>query len=1430
MDYDEVLAREMAPERVDERLDRLALLEGKMFKPVSRPYSRVAIFPSHVDDEVEWTLGFLEAIKPQLVLQPLLNCPNPPHRANRSPTSLWSAPGRKFTDLPLDVFLEVSPHLYPLDIINLSRTSKPLRSLLLSKCSRPIWTTALAKVVELPPRPHDMSEPLYAALVFDCRCFACGVNNAFSVDYALRVRMCKECYKKNVVVAESVFESLPSEYREVVGNVVLMLVPSANSFNFRNPSASTNRINPLSHLMQDSYFKPELEALLRIFWPVPEIGGIAKLRPLARTRLNYIMKRQAHAALVHGWDTVHCTVGDHAERLKLFFRFKRVFRDLDTVQLRGEDWDEATYDPDPAFFEYLSGKPLSSCPPEPVTRLFPFIKGTSRLSSPAELEPELPKPHDQLATEMRLRKARESHAHDGRICARYAQVEKWFVDAIGGCDDETPNLYDARTVWDYLVWADDGRGPLNDNVIRRDESVLRGVDEWLERYPTEVMNSLYRILKAAEAKPRPESSETAVFRPMALFRCTKCSDYGHVWPGINGHWGEKHRDESVWDYTGEFKAEVWEAGVEVAERILAVLIERGLGPLDRRMELDYLIRNGRLFCACGDPRMVAPDNGLNWVALVKHVFAHLDENARRTLSPVRPESEEDEAPVWIDDHEVTSCIKYLPRGVDTSEAMKRVRADPDTRARIDTYLSLCPEKSRPVCCLCEALTPDDKKDSTLFLQEDASGVLYHMQAKHGRNFEEKNLMLGEEDSDDEDNEPPPPRRKLQNVQAEFLEAIRPRPVLCSRSWSNRSYWHFRKATTPPVLSTRMPPFLDLPLDVFMEIASYLYPLDLIHLSRTSGELRRTLMSRNSRPIWTTSFDNVVELPPCPADLSEPVYAALVFDIHCFVTVSIIEGTTMLQSLPKDCRKTVGNVVLMLVPSTDTFDYSLPYSSFHRINPLSHLEQDSYFKPELEAILSLFWSLPTPENITNLKPFVRARVNYVMKRQAHAVLLRAWNNTLRETPKRPVWWNLFNLKQSFRQQANLQLHDSDGDEMTSDHDIQFLEYLSCETIPESRRHSSSSDCLKDQDQLIKELRYQGGREYCARQTRLRDRYTQMLKWYAWILEDYFSGPGWNHDELQNAYDGARLWEDLVLEDDARAPLDADTIVSEYRLANVFESLREYRREVMESLSTTLEAAELARVENQSNSPMKVIGVGKGWPEEPQDAVRHSDESMWRVGTPPVFRARAWEDGIEVVDKILAALIEQGISDKDVDKSQLDKLIKKGRVFCACGDPTMTTPDEDLTWEALVNHVFVHLNANRLRTVKTEQPDGPVWLDDHEIATCIKYLPRGADTSQATMRVRATLKAHTRFLAHINTRMSEESKPVCALYAALTRKSKVDLSLALPECANAVLYHMRAKHGLKRFKEKDVEFWGEWAFEPTQSTASEESDSDGSDNSE
>ena len=69
----------------------------------------------------------------------------------------------------------------------------------------------------------------------------------------------------------------------------------------------------------------------------------------------------------------------------------------------------------------------------------------------------------------------------------------------------------------------------------------------------------------------------------------------------------------------------------------------------------------------------------------------------------------------------------------------------------------------------------------------------------------------------------------------------------------------------------------------------MYPMDILNLARTSTTLRRILISRDSRAAWLQAFRSVPGLPDCPEDLSEPQYAALVFDCHCFVSTAVSNG-------------------------------------------------------------------------------------------------------------------------------------------------------------------------------------------------------------------------------------------------------------------------------------------------------------------------------------------------------------------------------------------------------------------------------------------------------------------------------------------------------------------------------------------------------------
>ncbi|PIL23932.1 hypothetical protein GSI_13683 [Ganoderma sinense ZZ0214-1] len=72
----------------------------------------------------------------------------------------------------------------------------------------------------------------------------------------------------------------------------------------------------------------------------------------------------------------------------------------------------------------------------------------------------------------------------------------------------------------------------------------------------------------------------------------------------------------------------------------------------------------------------------------------------------------------------------------------------------------------------------------------------------------------------------------------------------------------------------------MPLDILVEVFSFMHPRDLLSLARTTRDFRTFLFRRSSAPFWKAARKNVEGLPDCPQYLSEPAYANLMFFAHC----------------------------------------------------------------------------------------------------------------------------------------------------------------------------------------------------------------------------------------------------------------------------------------------------------------------------------------------------------------------------------------------------------------------------------------------------------------------------------------------------------------------------------------------------------------------
>ncbi|KAJ3527621.1 hypothetical protein NMY22_g9722 [Coprinellus aureogranulatus] len=103
---------------------------------------------------------------------------------------------QQVADMPLELLLEIFSNMHPMDLLNLARCTKALRAILMQRSSKDVWKSALASVVDLPPRPEDLTEPQWVDLLFGRNCHVCErTTAAHTQTYAWegRIRGCFEC-------------------------------------------------------------------------------------------------------------------------------------------------------------------------------------------------------------------------------------------------------------------------------------------------------------------------------------------------------------------------------------------------------------------------------------------------------------------------------------------------------------------------------------------------------------------------------------------------------------------------------------------------------------------------------------------------------------------------------------------------------------------------------------------------------------------------------------------------------------------------------------------------------------------------------------------------------------------------------------------------------------------------------------------------------------------------------------------------------------------------------------------------------------------------------------------------------------------------------------------------------------------------------------
>ncbi|KAF5388905.1 hypothetical protein D9757_005072 [Collybiopsis confluens] len=117
-------------------------------------------------------------------------------------------------DVPLDVMFEIFSYFDSNDLLNLSRTTRNLRSILLDRSSEFAWRRARNNWGNLPPIPEYLSEPGYADLLFGTHCHICGRKGGCEPPFwSFRLRCCRSCAIKTFPQFATLKRKQPEFYR-----------------------------------------------------------------------------------------------------------------------------------------------------------------------------------------------------------------------------------------------------------------------------------------------------------------------------------------------------------------------------------------------------------------------------------------------------------------------------------------------------------------------------------------------------------------------------------------------------------------------------------------------------------------------------------------------------------------------------------------------------------------------------------------------------------------------------------------------------------------------------------------------------------------------------------------------------------------------------------------------------------------------------------------------------------------------------------------------------------------------------------------------------------------------------------------------------------------------------------------------------------------
>ncbi|KAI5123145.1 hypothetical protein M0805_000848 [Coniferiporia weirii] len=243
--------------------------------------------------------------------------------------------------VPDDVVREIAKHLLPLDLLNLARSTRALRGMLMSKSARPIWRAAL-DALGIPKCPSDINEPQLISLMFEESCHVCRVSRPrLVVDYGLRVRLCYSCFSLNVIRGSQ----LAKEMKFPLGDDTIYRLCAYESDAF---SRQSYIVRP--DISTERFFRPDFIDVVGKYMSF--VPGSAAQKQFVEERKKSVEETLKHGAAIDDWFESVKTKKKEDNKLKRKLRGESILKRLRELGYTDEDfvgksgkWSKLVYQP-----------------------------------------------------------------------------------------------------------------------------------------------------------------------------------------------------------------------------------------------------------------------------------------------------------------------------------------------------------------------------------------------------------------------------------------------------------------------------------------------------------------------------------------------------------------------------------------------------------------------------------------------------------------------------------------------------------------------------------------------------------------------------------------------------------------------------------------------------------------------------------------------------------------------------------------------------------------------------------------------------------------------------------------------------------------------------------------------------------------------------